>query len=302
MRYALFPGCVIPAKYPNIESATRAVAEVLNLELVDLAFSCCPSPTLVKLVHHDSWIALGARNIAVAEEAGLQILSLCNGCTNTLKEVNLLMKNDPELRKRVNKILEPWGREFKGTTEVKPLLDVLCDDVGLEALSRKTVKHFPFRIACHYGCHFFRPPRIMYPDRLSPSLSLVPTQMDRVLAAVDMTTIQYSRRLLCCGSALGTKVDVEAANEITREKLNHMAEEAIQVIAVGCPSCFEQFDRAQPLLNRKHGLDFNMPVLHISQLLGLAFGVDREKLGFDLHRVKVEPLIVGRHEPRLPRS
>jgi heterodisulfide reductase subunit B len=292
MRYALFSGCVIPAKYPNLESATRAVAGVLGLELVDLAFSCCPAPTLIKLVHHESWLAMAARNLAVAEEAGLPILSLCNGCTNTLKEVNLLMKRDPDLRKRVNKILEPRGRQFQGTTEVKPLLDVLCDDVGVEAIRKKRgARTFSFRIACHYGCHFFRPPRIMYPDRLSPSLSLVPTQMDRVLAAVDMTTIQYSRRLLCCGSALGTKVDLEAANEITREKLNHMAEEAIQVIAVGCPSCFEQFDRAQPLLNRKHGLSFNMPVLHISQLLGLAFGIDRDKLGFDQHRVKVEPLL-----------
>jgi len=263
----------------------------VDLELVDLEFSCCPAPTLVKLVHYDSWLALAARNLCVAEEAGLPILSLCNGCTNTLKEANQVLKKDADLRRKVNKVLEPWGREFKGTAEVKPLLDVLCDDVGLAAIRKRAVRHFPFRIACHYGCHFFRPPRIMYPDRLSPSLSLVPTQMDSLLNAVNLTTVQYSRRLLCCGSALGTKVDLDAANEITREKLNHIAEEEAHLIAVGCPSCFEQFDRAQPLLNRKHGHTFNLPVLYISQLLALAFGIDREKLGFDQHRVKVEPLL-----------
>jgi len=294
MKYALFAGCLIPAKYPSFESATRTVAAALDLTLVDLEFSCCPAPTLIKLVHYDSWLALAARNLCVAEEAGLPILSLCNGCTNTLKEANQTLKNDPDLRRKVNKVLDPWGRQFKGTTEVKPLLDVLCEDVGLDAIRERAVKPFPFRIACHYGCHFFRPPRVMYPDRLSPSLSLVPTQMDAVLAAAGMTTVQYSRRLLCCGSALGTKVNLDAANEITREKLNHMAVEEVEAIAVGCPSCFEQFDRAQPLLNRRHGLGFHMPVLYISQLLALAFGVDGENLGFDLHRVKLEPLFQRR--------
>jgi len=133
----------------------------------------------------------------------------------------------------------------------------------------------------------------MYPDRLSPTQSLVPTQMDDLLAAVGQETIQYNRRLMCCGSALGTKVDLDASNEITREKLMHMEEKNVQAIAVGCPSCFEQFDRGQVLLKRKHGNDYQMPVFYISQLLGLAFDIDREKLGFSQHRIKVEPLLNG---------
>lgn len=293
MRYALFSGCLIPAKYPGFESATRAVAHALDIELVDLEFSCCPAPTLIKLVHYDSWLALAARNLCLAEQAGLEILSLCNGCTNTLKEANQALRNDARLRKMVNKVLEPWGKEFKGETEVKPLLDVLCEDVGLEAVRQRAVKRLSFRIGCHYGCHFFRPPRVMYPDRLSPALSLVPTQMDELLAATGIQTVQYMRRLLCCGSALGTKVDMGAANEITREKLIHMADEELQAISVGCPSCFEQFDRGQVLLNRKYGHNFEMPVFYISQLLGLAFDIDREKLGFDQHRIKVTSLLDG---------
>jgi heterodisulfide reductase subunit B len=117
--------------------------------------------------------------------------------------------------------------------------------------------------------------------------------MEEILSAVGLTTIQYSRRLLCCGSALGTKVDLDAANEITREKLSHMTDKNAQVIAVGCPSCFEQFDRGQVLISRKHSRDHAMPVLFISQLLGLVLDVDRSKLGFDQHRIKVEPLLDG---------
>lgn len=293
MRYALFSGCLIPAKYPGFESATRAVAERLGLELVDLPFSCCPAPTLLKLVHYNSWLALAARNLCVAEEVGLNILSLCNGCTFTLKEANHVLTKDAGLRRRVNKLLEGYGKEFRGEVRVKPLLDVLRDDVGLEAVGARVKARLPFRVGCHYGCHFFRPPHVMYPDRLSPSLSLVPTQMDDVLNAAGVGTVEYSRRLLCCGSALGTKVDLASANQITREKLCHMRDKDVEAICVNCPSCFEQFDRGQVLLNRKEEIPFRMPVLHIAQVLGLAFGIDPDRLGFEQHRVKVDARING---------
>jgi len=133
----------------------------------------------------------------------------------------------------------------------------------------------------------------MYPDRLSPSLSLVPTQMDDILNAMGVETVQYSRRMLCCGSALGTKVDLGSSNQITKEKLGHMLDKKVETICVSCPSCFEQFDRGQVLLNRKEGDLYHMPVFYIAQVLGLAFGIDRKRLGFDQHRVKVDPLLEG---------
>ena len=133
----------------------------------------------------------------------------------------------------------------------------------------------------------------MYPDRLSPSKHFLPTQMDDILGAIGLNTVQYMRRLLCCGSGLGTKADLDTANQITREKLSHMADKEVQAICVGCPSCFEQFDRAQVLLRRKEGCNYEMPVFYISQLLGVAFGVDEKRLGFDQHRVKVTPLLEG---------
>ena len=90
MKYALFLGCAIPIKYPGFEAATRLVCERLGIGLVDLPFSCCPPPTSMKLVHYDSWLALAARNICLAEESGLDILTLCSGCVNTLKEANFV--------------------------------------------------------------------------------------------------------------------------------------------------------------------------------------------------------------------
>ena len=292
MKYAFFLGCVIPVKYPGFEKASREVMKALDIELVDLPFSCCPAPTNMKLAHYDTWLALAARNLCLAEEAGLPILAMCNGCINTLKEVNLTLKEDPQRRIQVNQALEGSGHIFKGTIEVKHLLDVLYKEIGLERIAEK-VRHplEGIRIGCHYGCHLYRPPRLMYPDELSEAASYVPVSMDHILEALGAQPTQYSRKFLCCGSALGTNIDAQAANEITREKLQHMKKHRIEAVSVACPSCFSQFDRGQMMLERKHHDGFGLPTLFISQLLGLAFGLDRANLGLGDHRISLQPFL-----------
>lgn len=292
MKLAFFLGCVIPVKYPGFEKATREVMQALDIELVDLPFSCCPAPTSMKLAHYDTWLALAARNLCLAEEAGLPILAMCNGCINTLKEVNLILKQDGQRRQLVNQALEGSGHRFKGTIEVKHLLDVLYKEVGLDRISEKVQQPLnEIRIGCHYGCHLYRPPRLMYPDELSEAASYVPVSMDRILAVLGANPTQYSRKFLCCGSALGTNIDAQAANEITREKFQHMKKHKIECLAVACPSCFSQFDRGQMMLERKHHDGFGLPTFFISQLLGLAFGLDRSKLGLDDHRISLNPIL-----------
>jgi heterodisulfide reductase subunit B len=292
MKYAFFLGCVIPVKYPGFEKATREVMKALDIELVDLPFSCCPSPTSMKLAHYDTWLALAARNICLAEEAGLPILAMCNGCVNTLKEVNLILKQDLHRRELVNQALEGSGHCFSGEIEVRHLLDVLYEEVGLERIG-EMVKHplKGIRIGCHYGCHLYRPPRLMYPDDLSEAASYVPVSMDQILAVLGAHPAQYSRKFLCCGSALGTNIDAQAANEITREKLRQMKKHRIEAVAVACPSCFYQFDRGQMMLERKYHDGFGLPAFFISQLLGLAFDLDRGNLGLEDHRINLKPVL-----------
>jgi heterodisulfide reductase subunit B len=297
MKYAFFLGCVIPVKYPGFEKATREVMKAFDVTLVDLPFSCCPAPTSLKLAHYDTWLALAARNLCLAEEAGLSIIAMCNGCINTLKEVNLVLKQDTQRREQVNQALEGSGHHFKGEIEVKHLLDVLYKEIGLDRIGEKV--RYPLndiRVGCHYGCHLYRPPRLMYPDELSEAASYVPVSMDHILAILGAQPTQYSRKFLCCGSALGTNIDAQAANEITREKLQHMKKHQIEAVAVACPSCFSQFDRGQMMLERKHHDGFSLPTLFISQFLGLALGLDQKDLGLEDHRISLKPLLerIGR--------
>jgi heterodisulfide reductase subunit B len=292
MKYALFLGCVIPVKYPGFEKATREVLKTLGVELTDLPFSCCPAPTQLKLVHYDSWLALAARNLCLAEEAGLPILSICNGCVNTLKEANHILKNDPRRRDQVNRVLSESGQAFQGTIEVKHLLDVLIQDVGPATIAERVTRPLKgLRIGCHYGCHLYRPPRFMYPEDLSEAGSYVPTSMDHILTILGAQPTEYSRKFLCCGSALGSNLDQDAANEITREKLQHMKKQRIEAVAVACPSCFSQFDRGQMMLERKYHDGFRLPALHIAELLGLAFGLDPGLIPLGDHRINLEPVL-----------
>ncbi len=291
MKFALYLGCAIPIKYPGFEAATRLVCERLGIELVDLPFSCCPPPSSMKLVHYDSWLVLAARNIAVAEEAGLDLLTLCSGCINTLKEANEVLKRNDGKRRRVNRVLEEHNHQFNGTIDVTHILDVLYQDPVAERIIRNKVRDVPLRIGCHYGCHYFRPPRVMYPGELSAAESYVPVKMDHLLSLIGVEPTEYSRKFLCCGSPLGANVDQEAGYAITRQKLTHIRDRNIQAISVICPSCFEQFDMGQAVLGRRSKDRKDIPIFYLTQLIGLAMGLSYKEVGLEVHRIKAKKIL-----------
>lgn len=291
MKYAIYLGCAIPIKYPGFEAATRMVCRRLGIDLVDLPFACCPPESSMKLVHFDSWLALAARNLCVAEEAGLDILTLCSGCVNTLKEANRLLKQSDSRRRKVNRILEDHNHHFNGTIEVTHILDVLYQDTIVERLIKEIVREIPLRVGCHYGCHYFRPPKYMYPEELSPTESYVPVKMDHLLSIIGVEPTEYSRKFLCCGSPLGANMDQDAGYAITRQKLSLIRERNIQALSVICPSCFEQFDLGQIMLARRFKQRRKIPVFYMTQLIGLAMGMTGKELGLDVHRVKARKLL-----------
>ncbi|MCK5076021.1 MAG: CoB--CoM heterodisulfide reductase subunit B, partial [Calditrichia bacterium] len=153
-----FWGCMISLKYPQMEKSIRYSAEKLGIDLVDeTRFSCCPDPIYFKADDRVKWLTLAARNICLAEERGLDIVTMCSGCTSTLCEVNHVLKNDNDLRKKVNKRLKKIDKEFKGTVSVKHLVTLLRNEVGMEQI-RNSVKYplTDLKVAIHYGCHLLK--------------------------------------------------------------------------------------------------------------------------------------------------
>ena len=138
-KFALFLGCVIPNRYPFIERATKSVFEKLKIDLVEMeGAACCPAPGVFRGFDIDTWLVVGARNITIAEDLGLDIAIMCNGCYGSLLEVNHTLKHDKEKLKMVNEHLAKIGREFKGTSKIRHVVDILYNDLGHEKIRSRT--------------------------------------------------------------------------------------------------------------------------------------------------------------------
>ena len=140
-KYALFLGCVAPARYPGIESATREVCKAMGIELVELeGAGCCPAPGVIKSFEQDAWLAIAARNLALAQQKGVDILTICNGCFGSLYDAAHILHNDPEKLRAVNKILAEIGMEYNGETKVRHFAEIFFKEITLRA-SRKRSRH-----------------------------------------------------------------------------------------------------------------------------------------------------------------
>ena len=159
IEYASFLGCQIPLRLPSIEIASRKVFSKLGLKTVDLlGYSCCPEPVISRLLDKTAWLAISARNLAIAEELNLDLMTLCNGCYETLVETNEILRNEPEEMEKVNVILGRFGKRYNGGVEVKHVVEVLYEDVGFKKIMDNIVKPQKMQVALHYGCHMYREP------------------------------------------------------------------------------------------------------------------------------------------------
>lgn len=287
MKISLFTGCVIPIKYPGMEVAVRELARILDIELVDVKFGCCPAPTGLKIVHFDAWLALAARNLCLAESKELDIVTICSGCANTLRETKHILARDEKKRLFVHDILANHGKEFKNNMNIFHLPEILAREEILQRIEKNLKRPLEgMKIGTHYGCHYFRPLDIMLDEKFDTS-NPMPDSMEFILETLGAEVVEYNRQDLCCGAALGINTGMtEAALNITAEKLEWMADAGLDALAVPCPTCFTQFDTGQALLRRKNKELHPISVFHIAELVALALGVDPARLNLKNHKTK----------------
>ncbi|MEM2865719.1 MAG: CoB--CoM heterodisulfide reductase subunit B [Candidatus Hadarchaeales archaeon] len=285
--YAFYLGCITPNRYPGIEAATRKVFERLGIRLRDMeGASCCPAPGVVGSFDALTWLVLGARNLSIAEGMGLDVLTVCNGCFDTLFEVNRVLKEDPELRRRVNELLAGVGRSYGATIEVHHFTKVL-HDYGVKELKKHVRRPLGLKVAVHYGCHLLRPSEHKGIDN-----PLAPRLVDELVEALGCESVDYPSRLMCCGAGGGVRsAFLKYSLEFTRKKLQELKERGVDCLVDVCSFCHLQFDRGQKEIENLFGETFGMPVVHYSQLLGLAMGMAPAELGMDAHAVSCEPLL-----------
>ena len=285
VKFLFFKGCTIPSKLPNIEKLALEVLPELGIELEESdQFSCCPDPIQVQGANQYFWLASAARNIAIAEEQGFNIITLCNGCLNTLSIVNHKLKNDPKLKAAVNKVLNAIGKEYKGTVEIKHLLQVLKEDIGFDKLRDMITRPLTgLKVAGHPGCHLLCPEEIIgFDDATDPIF------YDKFIESLGATPIDYITKTNCCGVSLALAGDKEGSNKAIRDKIVDMKESGAELISTGCPFCFTQYDMGQITASRTFPelKESKLPVLYAIELLGMALGKSLEDIGYTTHKIK----------------
>jgi heterodisulfide reductase subunit B len=286
MDYAIFSGCTVQGRSLNYDISTRKVAEDLDVNLVDIeGFSCCGFP--ISSIHRDTSFALAAINLCLAEEKGLNIITLCNSCTAYLTKVNMILKNDKQMFEKINEILKVSDLEFKGKIEVKHISRLFYEDIGTVKIE-KNVKHSleGIRVAPIYGCHYLKPSPI-YNRFDNPEM---PESLDNLIKATGATAINYPEKILCCGGAI-LAIDENASMGMTHIVLDAIRSHEADAIATICPFCHVMYDEYQQSIGNKYNVEYEIPTLFFTQLLGLAFGHDRKELGLKFNAVNTKSLI-----------
>jgi len=279
-RFAFFPGCLIPARHPAMEFAIRATLPKLDIELVDLeGASCCPDPIYFKSKDKLSWLAVAARNLCLAEDLGVDLVTNCSGCTATLSETYHLLADEPELKDRVNERLAKIGKTYKGTSKVRHIATVVRDEAGYEAIKASVTRPLEgLKVAIHYGCHLLKPSRIMNVDNPDD-----PQVLENLIRALGADPVRHRNWYLCCGKACQNE---DIPNNMMHDLLSSVHDEKADILGMICPTCFGQFDHGQKKIAKLFDEDFHTPAVYYFQLLALAQGIPYDDLGFQKQRFK----------------
>lgn len=282
-KLSLFLGCIVPNRYPGIEKATKLCLQKLDIDVSDLpGASCCPAPGVFKSFDKATWLALASRNIVLSEKMGRDVLTVCNGCYGSLADANLELKKDPELKALTNNCLKEIGMEFKGTVEVRHIIEYLYKEFGPEKLKEYITTPLDLKVALHYGCHLIKPSR----DR-NLGETEAPVFFDELVEATGAKSVDYTDKMMCCGAGGGVRSGHTTESlEMLEHKLACIRQAGVDCIVNACPFCHLQFDRGQLAVNEKFEMDYSIPVLHYSQLLGLALGFSPSDLGIEQNAVQ----------------
>lgn len=277
--YAFFPGCIAKNVYPGIEKATRIVFEKLGIGLKDYEYSCCPPPGVLASYDKPSWLVMGARNLLQSEADGLNPMTVCSGCYGTLHNVWHTLKNDPELMDFVNEHLGRIDAKYEGKIHPIHFIDVLKEYKAKIAELKEI--DLGLNVAVHYGCHYLKP------SDVTGENSERPTLLEEMVDLVGCNSVPFKDGLSCCGAGGGVMSgEPDVSLKIINTKLQNMKEAKVDAIVNICSFCHMQFDQSQKKLGTT-----NIPVLHLNQLYGLAFGIRPKHLALHTHLVSTRDLV-----------
>jgi heterodisulfide reductase subunit B len=273
MRYAYYPGCSAESTARDMHQSTLAVARALGIDLVEPKGWTCCGATAGHQTDRLLAVSLPAANLTKVQDMKLDMLVNCAACYSRMKVANHEIASHPTIRQGVREALD---RDYDGSVKVRHLLEVLLEDVGLPAIKRAVKRSLNgLKVACYYGCLLVRPPKILKFD--DPEN---PTSLDRLVTAMGGTSLEWPCKVECCGGGLSlSRTDVVV--ELTGSIIDMAASVGADCIAVSCPMCQVNLDLRQQDINRQTGKNYQIPIVYITQLLGLCLGIGPGELGLN---------------------
>ena len=282
--YSYFPGCSLEKMALSYHQSAIQTTTKMGVELKEIEdWNCCGATTYF---HVDELLAytLVARNLAMAEKTGHDLVAPCSACYKNAYFASAYLKEDQDLSDHINYALEQDNLHFSGSIEVKHLMEVFVDDVGLEEIKSKITHPLEgLRVAPYYGCQIVRP-RKDHQDVENPRF------FEDLMSTVGAQPVDFTYRLRCCGGSL-IITSREAALSLVRDLLQSAVDKEADVIATACPMCQTNLECYQMTVNREYGTDFSIPIMYFTQLLGLSMGLPPKKLGIGTEFISADRIL-----------
>jgi succinate dehydrogenase / fumarate reductase cytochrome b subunit len=287
-KVAYYKGCLASLSAKELDTSTRALAPKVGLELEELQSVTCCGAGDIHEAEPDYYLHLNARILSYGAATGAEVLmTVCNVCTLNLRQANHMLMGDDELRGRINENLQSVGvPAYTRNIEVRHLLWEVAEGPGYELLKEAAHKGLKgIKVAPFYGCQILRPSKLMGfedPDR--------PWSLERIITACGGEPVDYPAKIKCCGFPIIQAREETALGELI-QPIEQAMEAGADAMVTPCPLCHLSLDAWQSKLKKTTGKDFAMPILHLSQLIGVAAGLEASELKFKRHVVSVAPVL-----------
>ena len=286
-QFAYYPGCIAEFSSKELNATTQALAPMLDIELVPMPGATCCGAGDIAEAKPNLYLTLNVRILSEAEEMGHDVLTICNVCTLNLRRANKMVKEDPRLLEQVNgELVKAGSRPYSGTVEVTHLLWYISTEEGLAQLEKQGPRGLNgLRVAPYYGCQLLRPSSVMGfedPDR--------PQSMERLIRALGGEVADYEAKSKCCGFPIILAREQVALKE-SHVALSQARDAGADCMVTPCPLCHLAMDAYQRKAELANDTEYNMPVLHLPQLLGLALGMGQDVLQFKRHMVSLDRVL-----------
>jgi heterodisulfide reductase subunit B len=275
--YSFYPSCSTHGNSVAYGLSSKAVAKALDMDLIDLdGWNCCGSTPYTGISELGS-LCCAARNLALAEKKGLDLVTVCSDCYLILNRANLFLKQYPKLKADVDKALAAGGMEYNGTTRVRHILDVFTNDISYHDVATRVKRNLAgLKVAPYYGCQIVRPtwsPVFDHPE--------LPQSLERLIRSLGPELLtRPAMKTHCCGGSI-----IIAEDELVLGLIRKILEDAVSTgahcIVVVCPLCQSNLDIYQGMVNKKFKTNFNIPIIFFTQLMGIALGIDSKALGLE---------------------